>query len=63
MHCGGCAKTIEFTLSRLSGVEWVKADFHTQRIEVETSGQVDLARIVAELSELEYTVKQVADGG
>ena len=59
MHCGGCSQSVEFALSRLPEVHQVKADFRTQRIEVETSDQADLQPIVNQLRELDYTVKEI----
>ncbi len=63
MHCGGCAKSVEFALSRLGGVLRVRADFRTQRIEVETNDEADLTQIVSELADLGYAVREVQGDG
>ncbi len=34
MHCGGCETRVRFALSRLPGVQEVRADSKTQRIAV-----------------------------
>jgi copper chaperone CopZ len=60
MHCGGCSSSVEFALSQIQGVESVQADFHTQQIEVRMSDFVDAGRIVKELDELGYVVKEQA---
>jgi copper chaperone CopZ len=61
LHCAGCNKTIEFALSRLPGVQRAKADYRSQRIEVDTSDDADVGVIVAELNELGYSVREVTD--
>jgi copper chaperone CopZ len=58
LHCPGCNKTAEFALSRLLGVQHVKADYRTQHIEANTSDEADLGAIVAELNALGYTVRE-----
>ncbi len=61
LHCAGCNQTVEFALSRQPGVQRVKADYRTQRIEADTGDEVDLGAIVAELNELGYTVREVTN--
>ncbi len=61
MHCGGCAQTINYTLSQVPGVQKVKADQHTQLVEVETSDPEASDRIVAELNNLGYEVREVTE--
>ncbi len=55
MHCGGCKRTVEFTLSRMAGVAKVKADQKTQHIEVQLNDDaLDTATLQAELEWLGY---------
>ena len=55
MHCGGCERTIEFTLALMAGVDKVNADQKTQHIEVHLSDDaLDTAAIQAELEWLGY---------
>ena len=61
MHCGGCAQTINFTLSQIPGVQRVKADHQSQQVEVETNDPEAADRIVAELNNLGYEVQEVAE--
>jgi copper chaperone CopZ len=61
LHCAGCNKTVEFALSQLPSSVRVKADYRTQRIEVDTSEAADLGAIVAELNALGYFVREVTD--
>ena len=58
LHCGGCERTVQFTLSQLPGVREVKADFKTQDIEVVlTSDETDLEKVKAELDWIGYQVE------
>ena len=58
MHCAGCERSVTFTLSRLPGVEEVKADWKNQDIQVElSSDEVDLEKIKAELDWIGYTAE------
>lgn len=58
MHCGGCASTVQFTLSQLPGVREVNANFKTQNIEVVlTSDETDLEKVKAELDWIGYQVE------
>ncbi len=58
MHCSGCERTVQFTLSRLPGVRQVRADHKTQRIELllESEG-TDLEKLKAELDWIGYQVE------
>ncbi len=57
IHCGGCESSVQFTLSQLPGVRDVKADRHTQRIELTLVGeQTSLQDVQAELDMLGYQV-------
>jgi copper chaperone CopZ len=58
IHCAGCERTVEFTLSHMAGVEEVKADHKTQDIEfVLTSGETDLEKVRASLEWIGYEVE------
>ena len=58
MHCSGCERTVEFTISHMSGVEKVKADHKTQAIEfVLTSGETDLEKVKDSLEWIGYQVE------
>jgi len=55
MHCGGCERTVEFTLSRMAGVAKVKADQKSQHIEVQLSDDaLDATALQAELEWIGY---------
>ncbi len=55
LHCAGCERTAEFTLSRLPGVKSVKADHKAQTIQVTMiSGDSDLENIQVELERIGY---------
>jgi copper chaperone CopZ len=60
MHCAGCESTVQFTLSRLPGVENVKADHQDQRISlVLTSPETDFEKIKADLEWIGYRVEEL----
>ena len=60
MHCNGCAKSVEYALSRVPGIQQVKADHRNQTVEVETTDPEALARVVAELRDLGYEAREVS---
>jgi copper chaperone CopZ len=58
IHCSGCERTVEFTISHMPGVEKVKADHKTQAIEfVLTSGETDLEKFKGSLEWIGYQVE------
>lgn len=60
MHCAGCERSVTFTLSQMSGVEQVKADWNTQVIQVDlSSDEVDLEKIKTELDWIGYEVELI----
>ena len=60
IHCAGCEKTIEFTLSHLPGVQEVKADHKAQTIEFDlASDETDFEKVKTELDMLGYEVEVV----
>ena len=53
IHCGGCENTIQFSLSRLPGVQRVDADRKTQLIEIDLDpDQTNKAEILAALADI-----------
>lgn len=59
MRCAGCVQTVEYSLSRLSGVEQVKASRDNQQIEVEMIDDNTKELIITELANLGYKVKEL----
>ena len=58
MHCGGCERTVTFTLSQLPGVNVIRADHKTQLIELVLTGEeTDLDKVKAELDWIGYEVE------
>ena len=58
LHCSGCERTAEFTLSRLPGVKSVKADHKAQTIQVSlASDETDIEKVKAELEWIGYEVE------
>lgn len=57
MHCGGCARSVQFVLHQLPGVRQVDADYRTQEIRV----VLDSAAVTAEQlqSQLDWIGYQV----
>ncbi len=60
MHCGGCERTVSFTLSNLPDVKVIKVDHKTQLIEVLLSGdEAGLEKVKKELDWIGYEVELV----
>ena len=58
IHCSGCERTVEYTLSRIPGVDQIKADHKTQLIEFELSPDLtDLDEVKADLEWIGYQVE------
>ena len=58
IHGGECENTVKLTLSRLPGVEQVKADHNSQLIQFSfTPGSSELAQVRAELELIGYEVE------
>ncbi len=58
IHCSGCERTVEYTLSRIPGVDQIKADHKTQLIEFELSPDLtDLEEVKADLEWIGYQVE------
>jgi copper chaperone CopZ len=57
LHCGGCERTVEFTLSQLPGVRVIDVDHTTQLIKITlTSDEADFEKVQAELEWIGYRV-------
>lgn len=54
MHCAHCNHTIEMELRELAGVQSVKADFPTKKVEVSFDAPATEQKIKALLSEINY---------
>ena len=56
IHCGHCTHTIEMEVSELQGVQSVKADEATKKVEITFDTPADEQKIKALLAEIEYPV-------
>jgi copper chaperone CopZ len=55
MHCGGCARSVQFVLHQLPGVQKVDADFRTQEIRVVLdSSVVSVEQLQSQLDGIGY---------
>ena len=58
LHCSGCERTVEFTLSHIPGIDQVVADHNQQTIQfVSTSTDTDLEKVKADLQWIGYEVE------
>jgi len=58
LHCAGCERTAEFTLSNLPSVKAVKADHKAQTIQLSMiSGETDLEDVSSKLEGIGYQVE------
>ena len=58
IHCAGCERTVEFTLSHMPDVERIEADQETQEIEFElTPGETELEKVKDGLEWIGYQVE------
>ena len=61
MHCGGCERTVQFTLEHVPGVQQVEASHKTQLITLMFDRQhADLERIQQELDLIGYQATEVS---
>ena len=56
IHCGHCTHTIETEVKELPGVNSVKADMETRKVEITFEAPADEARIKSLLAEIHYPV-------
>ena len=57
MHCGHCTHTIEMEVGELQGVQNVKADLDTKKVEITFDTPASEEKIKALLAEIEYPVE------
>ena len=56
IHCEHCTHTIEMEVGELQGVQTVKADLNTKKVEIKFDTPADEQKIKALLAEIEYPV-------
>ena len=62
MHCGGCEKTVKFTLKQLPGVQQVEANHNSQLINLTFDPQaLDMEQIRQELEWIGYQVDEIEE--
>lgn len=54
MHCDHCTHTIEMEVGELQGVQAVKADLNTKKVQITFDTPASEQRIKALLSEIDY---------
>jgi copper ion binding protein len=54
MHCGHCTHTVESELGELQGVESVKADLESKKVEITFDAPANEEKIKALLAEINY---------
>jgi len=54
MHCGNCTKTIEMELGELMGIQSVKANLESKKVEVSFDEPASEESIKALLAEINY---------
>ncbi len=54
IHCGHCTHTIETEVSELQGVQSVKADLDSKKVQITFDAPADEAKIKALLAEINY---------
>jgi copper chaperone len=54
MHCGHCTHTIEMEVSELQGVQAVKADLGTKKVQITFDAPASEEKIKALLAEINY---------
>ena len=54
IHCGHCTHTIEMELSELKGIQSVKADQNTKKVEIKFDDPATEEKIKALLAEINY---------
>ncbi|RIK29525.1 MAG: heavy metal transporter [Anaerolineae bacterium] len=57
MHCDHCTHTIEMEVGELQGVQAVKADLNTKKVEITFDAPASEQSIKALLSEIDYPVE------
>lgn len=54
IHCAHCTHTIEMEVSELQGVQSVKADLNSKKVEIKFDSPADESKIKALLAEIDY---------
>jgi copper chaperone len=57
IHCGHCTHTIEMEVGELQGVQAVKADLDTKKVEVTFDAPASEEKIKTLLAKIEYPVE------
>ena len=54
MHCGHCTQTVEMEVGELEGVQGVKADLATKKVQIAFGAPASEEKIKALLAEINY---------
>lgn len=54
IHCGHCTHTIEMEVSELEGVQSVRADLNTKKVEIKFDAPANEQKIKTLLAEINY---------
>ena len=57
MHCGHCIHTVEMEVGELQGVQSVKADLDSKKVEITFDAPANEEKIKSLLAEIEYPVE------
>ncbi len=57
MHCGHCIHTVEMEVGELQGVQAVKADLDTKKVQITFDAPASEEKIKTLLAEIEYPVE------
>ena len=57
MHCGHCIHTVEMEVGELQGVQNVKADLDTKKVQITFDAPASEENIKALLAEIDYPVE------
>jgi copper chaperone len=57
IHCAHCIRTIEMELKELEGIQSVKAELETKKVEITFDAPADVEKIKSLLAEIEYPVQ------
>lgn len=57
MHCGHCIHTVEMEVGELQGVQAVKADLDTKKVQITFDTPASEEKIKALLAEIDYPVE------
>jgi copper chaperone len=57
MHCGHCIHTVEMEVGELQGVQAVKADLDTKKVQITFDAPASEEKIKALLAEIDYPVE------